>query len=100
METKIFGRYLNLFSDLAFKRILGSEQNKALTISFLNSVLGDYGGIVDVEFTSTIQVPPNPNNKSVVVDLECKTSDGRRILIELQKRRQEYFRERTLYYAT
>lgn len=48
----------------------------------------------------TIQISTNPNDKSVVVDLECKTSDGRRILIELQKRRQEFFRERTLYYAT
>lgn len=93
METIIFGRYLNLFSDLAFKRIFGSEQHKELTISFLNSVLEKFGGIVNIEFTNTIQIPTNPNDKSVVVDLECKTSDGRRILIELQKRRQEFFRE-------
>lgn len=99
-EKSQFGRYLNLLSDLAFKHTFGSEPHKELTISFLNSILGKYGGIANIDFVNTIQVPANPNDKSVIVDLECKTSDGRHILIELQKRRQEFFRERSLYYVT
>jgi len=35
-----------------------------------------------------------------VIDLQCITTDGRRIIIELQKRPQINFRERTLYYST
>ncbi len=94
------GRYLNLFSDRAFKRIFGTEQNKEFTLSLLNAILGEHGNIEDMEYTNTVLIPINPDDKGVVVDLECKTTDGRRILVELQKRRQAYFRERSLYYAT
>ncbi len=36
----------------------------------------------------------------MVLDLQCKTSDNRRIVVEMQKRPQTYFRARSLYYAT
>lgn len=93
-------RYLNLFSDRAFRRVFGTERDKAITLSFLNTVLNDKEQIVDFTFVSTAYIADNPADRGVVLDLQCQTSDGRRIVVELQKRPQAYFRERSLYYAT
>lgn len=93
-------RYLNLFSDRAFRRVFGTERDKAITLSFLNAVLQDKEQIVDFHFASTAYIADNPADRGVVLDLQCQTSDGRRIVVELQKRPQVYFRERSLYYAT
>ena len=93
-------RYLNLFSDRAFKTVFGSEQNKDITMSLLNTVLGESEQISDFHFVSTAYAAKNPDDRGIVLDLQCKTTDGRRIVIELQKRRQIFFRERTLFYAT
>jgi predicted transposase/invertase (TIGR01784 family) len=93
-------RYLNLFSDRAFRRVFGCERDKDITLSFLNAVLGETEQIVDFSFASTAYSSDNPSDRGVVLDLQCQTIDGRRIVVELQKRPQAYFRERTLYYAT
>jgi predicted transposase/invertase (TIGR01784 family) len=94
------GRYLNLFSDRAFRRVFGSERDKAVTLSLLNSILRDEEKIKDFHFASTAHIPDNPGDRGIVLDLHCLTVDGRRIVVELQKRRQIYFRERTLFYST
>jgi len=93
-------RYLNLFSDRAFRRVFGTERDKAITLSFLNEVLKDNEHIVDFSLVSTAYIPDNPADRGVVLDLQCKTSDDRRIVVELQKKQQTFFRERSLYYAT
>jgi len=93
-------RYLNLFADRAFQGVYGSEPNKDITLSLLNVLLHYQEQIVDLQFVSTAHYPKNPADRGVVLDLHCKTKDGRRIVIELQKRSQKFFRERTLYYAT
>ena len=69
-------------------------------LSFLNAVLGEHEQIVDFTFASTAYSSDNPSDRGVVLDLQCQTIDGRRVVVELQKRPQAYFRERTLYYAT
>lgn len=99
-NTKAKSRYLNLFSDRAFRRVFGTERDKAITLSFLNAVLHDKEQIVDFHFASTAYIANNPADRGVVLDLQCQTTDGRRIVVELQKRPQAYFRERSLYYAT
>lgn len=93
-------RYLNLFSDRAFRAVFWSELHKDITLSFLNALLSEQEQIVDFELVQTAYAPLNPADRSIVLDMQCRTIDGRRIVIELQKRKQEFFRERTLYYAT
>jgi predicted transposase/invertase (TIGR01784 family) len=69
-------------------------------MSLLNAVLGESEQISDFHFVSTAYAAKNPDDRGIVLDLQCKTTDGRRFVIELQKRRQIFFRERTLFYAT
>ena len=35
----IYERYVNFYTDFAFKRLFGTEPNKELLISFLNALL-------------------------------------------------------------
>jgi predicted transposase/invertase (TIGR01784 family) len=39
-------------------------------------------------------------DRTTIFDLYCKTKNGENILIEMQNARQEYFKDRTLYYAS
>ncbi len=93
-------RYLNLFSDRAFRRMFGSERDKGITLSLLNALLENTESITDFQLVSTAYIPDNPADRGIVLDLQCLTADGRRIVVELQKRQQTFFRERTLFYST
>lgn len=43
-------RYLNPYTDFGFKKLFGSEINKDLLISFLNSLLHGEQHVVDVTY--------------------------------------------------
>ena len=77
-------RYLNLFSDRAFRRVFGSERDKGITLSLLNALLENSDRITDFQLVSTAYIPDNPADRGIVLDLQCLTADGRRIVVELQ----------------
>ena len=93
------GKFINPFTDVGFKRIFGSEDSKSVLISLLNTVIGDENRIVSIEYTDKEQAPKSPEGKTVIYDINCKTADGRRIIVEMQSERQHNFKKRTLYYV-
>lgn len=99
-STPRLSRYLNLFTDFAFKWIFGREQNKDILIDFLNSVLEGEQQIVDLEFQNCERLGLEHEDRRVVFDLLCENDRGEKILVELQQARQSWFKERALYYAS
>ena len=91
-------RYADLLDDLAFKLVFGQESTKNVMIEFLNQVIKDRT-IVDVEFADKEVHPNVQDRKASIYDLLCKTDDGSRIIVELQKRKQDSYAERMLYYS-
>lgn len=91
-------KYADLLDDLAFKLVFGQESTKNVMIEFLNQVITDRK-IVDVEFTDKEIHPNLRDKKTSIYDLLCKTDDGSRIIVELQKRKQDSYAERMLYYS-
>ena len=91
-------KYADLLDDLAFKLVFGQESTKDVMIEFLNQVITDRK-IVDVEFTDKEIHPNLRDKKTSIYDLLCKTDDGSRIIVELQKRKQDSYAERMLYYS-
>ena len=91
-------KYADLLDDLAFKLVFGQESTKDVMIEFLNQVIKDRR-IVDVEFLDKEMHPYDRERKSSVYDLFCKTDDGSRIVVELQRRKQDRYAERMLYYS-
>jgi predicted transposase/invertase (TIGR01784 family) len=94
-------KYINPFTDYGFKRLFGEEPNKDLLIDFLNELLQhEQGRIVDLTYLKTEYVGYTLSDRKAVFDLYCENEKGEKFLVELQKTKQKFFKDRTLYYST
>ena len=92
--------FMNPYTDFGFKKLFGTEPNKDILISFLNSMFeGDRQPIVDLEYINTEQLGSYYGERSSVFDVNCKTADGSQFVVEMQRSDQPYFKDRTVYYA-
>ena len=94
------GRFIDPFTDFGFKRIFGSEPNKDLLIDFLNELLKGKKLIKDLTYAKNERLGKTSKDRRVVFDLYCENEAGEKFVIELQKVKQKYFKDRSLYYAT
>lgn len=92
-------KYADLLDDGVFKLIFGRESCKDVMIEFLNQVIPDRM-IVDLEFIDKEMHPVERDLKGSVYDMLCKTDDGSRVIVEVQRRKQPFYPERALYYST
>ena len=92
-------KYADLLDDDVFKLVFGLESNKDVMIEFLNQVIDDRI-IVDLEFMDKEMKSMDKEKKDSVYDMFCKTDDGTRIVVEVQRRKQSTYVERTIYYST
>lgn len=95
-------RYINFYTDFAFKKFFGTEANKEFLISFLNALLELEGEkeIADLTYLNTEQLGFSNNERRAVYDVYCTTKEGERFIVEMQKAKQENFRDRALYYSS
>lgn len=93
-------KYINPFTDFGFKKIFGEEASKPLLIDFLNAVLPQSDKIVDLNFKNTEQLGQTEADRKAVYDIYCENENGEKFIVELQKAKQNYFKERTIYYST
>lgn len=98
-DEVIKARYADLMIDDVFKLAFGQESTKDVMIEFLNRVIPDKK-IVDVEFVDKEMKSIDRMGKDSVYDMNCKTDDGTRIIVELQRRKQSDYTERAIYYST
>lgn len=94
------GKLINPFTDWGFKRLFGREESKPVMIDLLNSILTDDRKIVDIQYDNKEQTPEGADNRTVIYDIYCTTSDNRHIIVEMQYGKQWYFKERTIFYVT
>ncbi len=93
-------KYINLFTDFGFKKIFGEEASKPLLIDFLNALLPQANKIVDLSFKNTEQLGQTDADRKAIFDIYCENERGEKFIVELQKAKQNYFKERTIYYST
>lgn len=93
-------KYINPFTDFGFKKLFGEEANKDLLIDFLNELLQDSGGITDLTFIKSEQLGVSEADRRDIFDLYCQNSKGERFIVELQKAKQKFFKDRSVYYST
>ena len=94
-------RYINPYTDFGFKKLFGTEMNKDLLISFLNALFNnDEKEIEDVQYLNSEHLGDGYGDRRAVFDVYCKTKDGGRFIVEMQKAEQTYFKDRSLYYST
>ncbi len=92
--------FINPFTDFGFKKIFGEEASKPHLIDFLNSLLPPYAQIKDLSFKNLEQLPSIENERKAVYDIYCQGTNGEYFIVELQKLKQDFFKDRTLFYAT
>lgn len=93
-------KYINPFTDFGFKKLFGEEANKDLLIDFLNELLEDRGGLTDLTFIKSEQLGATEADRKAIFDLYCQNSKGEKFIVELQKAKQKYFKDRSIYYST
>lgn len=99
--TEFIEKYINPFTDYGFKRLFGEEVNKDLLLDFLNELLKEeQGQIKEISYLKTEQLGTTDIDRRAIFDLYCENERGEKFIVELQKSRQNFFKDRTVYYAT
>ena len=93
-------RYINPFTDFGFKKLFGTEFNKELLVDFLNQVLGDRERIQDLTYLNTENLGNTETDRKAIFDLYCENESGEKFIIELQNVKQQYFKDRSIFYAS
>ena len=99
-NDRLIERYINPYTDFGFKKLFGTELNKELLISFLNSLLPDEPDIQDVTYLNTEHLGTQEMDRRAVFDVYCENSNGKKFLVEMQRGEQQFFKDRSLYYTT
>ena len=92
-------RYINPYTDFGFKKLFGTAMNKDLLISFLNALFKGKPTITDVSYTPNEQLGAYGGRRAVF-DVFCDTDKGEKVIVEMQKTEQNYFKDRSVFYAS
>jgi predicted transposase/invertase (TIGR01784 family) len=93
-------KYINPYTDFGFKKMFGEEGNKVLLIDFLNQLLPPHHQIADLTFQNVEALPDTLEERKAFFDIHCKAVSGERFIVEMQKAKVDYFKDRALYYTT
>ena len=94
-------RYINPFTDFGFKKLFGEEPNKDLLLDFLNVLLKEeQGEIKDLTYLKSEHLGTGELDRKAIFDLYCENEKGEKFIVELQKTKQNFFKDRTIYYST
>ena len=99
--TEFREKYINPFTDYGFKRLFGEEPNKDLLLDFLNELLKqEQGEITELTYLKNENLSTTELNRKAIFDLYCTNERGEKFIVELQKTKQKFFKDRTVYYST
>ncbi len=94
-------KYINPFTDYGFKKLFGEEPNKDLLLDFLNELLREeQGEIKNLTYLKNEHLGTTELDRKAIFDLYCENEKGEKFIVELQKTKQKFFKDRTLYYST
>ena len=94
-------RYINFFTDFGFKKLFGSEPGKELLIDFLNELLkGREKPIKTLNFKKSEHLGASEIDRRAIFDLYCESETGEKFIVELQKAKQKFFKDRSIFYST
>lgn len=94
-------KYINPFTDFGFKKLFGTELNKDLLIDFLNEViLPENRKVLDLNYTNTEKAGKTEFERKAIFDIYCTGQNGEHFIVEMQKAKQDYFKDRSVFYAS
>ena len=93
-------KYINPLTDFGFKKLFGEEVNKELLIDFLNELLPERHKIKELNYQQNEQLSSSEYERKAIFDLYCESEKGEKFIVEIQRARQNFFKDRSVYYAS
>ncbi|MCK4765626.1 MAG: PD-(D/E)XK nuclease family transposase [Candidatus Aminicenantes bacterium] len=93
-------RYINPYTDFGFKKLFGEQANTDLLIDFLNQLLPAKHKIVNLSFKNTEQLGAVTGDRRAIFDIHCENEKGDQFIVEMQKAKIKFFKDRSVFYTT
>ncbi|TAE72573.1 MAG: Rpn family recombination-promoting nuclease/putative transposase [Bacteroidetes bacterium] len=84
--------------DLVFKKLFGSEENKDLLLSLVNSILPPHQQIASLILKNPYNLSDYLAGKLTILDIKAEDQNGIQYDIEMQIKGTTFYGKRTLYY--
>lgn len=98
--SNLVEKYINPLTDFGFKKLFGIEPNKELLIDFLNQILPERHKIKELNYSRNEHIGQVDIDRKAIFDLYCIGESGERFIVEVQKAKQNYFKDRSIYYSS
>ncbi len=94
-------KYIDPFTDFGFKWLFGNIKHKRILIQFLNDLIDDLKSpIVDIEYINLEKLGLSIIDRKAIFDIYCTDESGDHFIVELQRSKQKYFKDRSIYYTS
>ncbi len=93
-------RYINPYTDFGFKKLFGEEASKVLLVDFLNQLLPAKHNIVSLSFKNTEHFGSIEEERKAIFDILCENERGDKFIVEMQKAKIKFFKDRAVFYTT
>ncbi|NBU96994.1 MAG: Rpn family recombination-promoting nuclease/putative transposase [Spirochaetia bacterium] len=93
-------RFINPYTDFGFKKLFGEEGSKILLKDFLNQILPPIHTIKELSFKKTEALPDLQSERSAVFDIYCESESGSKFIVEMQKAKINFFKDRMVLYSS
>ena len=97
---KIAGRYINPYTDYGFKLLFGTEPNKDITLELVNALLQGKEVIKTLTLLPPEQLGDLKDKYAHMFKVYCENEQREKIIIEMQKADQQWFKDRSVYYSS
>lgn len=71
-----------------------------MLIDFLNQLLPSHHQIAELSFRNPETLPDGFEERKAIFDIYCIAALGERFIVEMQKAKVNFFKNRSFYYAT
>ena len=96
----MISKYFNPYTDFGFKKLFGEEASKDLLIDFLNLLLPPQHQIAQLSFKNPENMSDTLDERKSIFDIYCQSLSGERFIVEMQKAKMQFFKDRSLFYST
>ena len=93
-------KYFNPYTDFGFKKLFGEEASKELLVDFLNQLLPAHHQIASLQFKNPESLNDTAKERTAIFEIYCKTDTGSKFIVEMQKAKANYFKDRSLFCST
>ena len=96
----MISKYFNPYTDFGFKKLFGEEGSKDLLMDFLNQLLPPQHQIAELSFKNPENLAETIDDRKSIFDIYCESKTGERFIVEMQKAKMQFFKDRSLFYST